>query len=102
MRITMDSQGGFAGIAFHWRVDTADLSPEEAAAVTDLVARAGVFTRDDAPPLQRRGFDMQRYRLVVEDGERRRTLHFDDASIPAETAPLLTWLRRQRPDTADS
>lgn len=102
MRISLDQHGGFAGIPMRRQVDTATLSADEAASLEALVKRADVFTRDDSPspPFQRHGFDMQRYRLVVEDGDRTRTLHLEDGSMPEEVKPLMAYLHRLRPSTA--
>lgn len=97
MRISLEQHGGFAGIAMRRHVDTSTLPVDEVAALEGLVAAADVFERADMSPLQRRGFDMQRYRLEVEDGERRRTLHLEDGSIPDEVKPLVAYLQRFRP-----
>lgn len=99
MRISLEQHGGFAGISMHRQVDTAALPADEAATVEGLVTGSGVLARADWPssPLQRHGFDMQRYRLVVEDGERTCTLHLEDGSVPEEVKPLMTYLQRLRP-----
>lgn len=98
MHISLDQHGGFAGIPMRREVDTATLPAEEAAILEALVTKADVFARADSKPsLQRRGFDMQRYLLVVEDGDRTRTLHLEDGSIPEEVKPLMAYLQHILP-----
>ncbi|HVE83857.1 MAG TPA: protealysin inhibitor emfourin [Myxococcales bacterium] len=76
MRITLRTQGGiahFPGLARGVTVDLDLLPAEAAAALADLVAKARLFDRDE-PPAAPPAPDARTYELVVEDGERRRTL----------------------------
>ena len=98
MRITLEQSGGFAGLTLRRTLDTTTLAPDEAAVVEALLAQADLFGLPEAAPAQRRGFDMQRYRLTAEDGERSRTLHLHDGSVPDAVRPLLAFLGRLRPD----
>jgi hypothetical protein len=97
MRITLEQRGGFAGVAIKREVDTQALSVEEAAEVERLVHGADVFTVAEPPPGPRRGYDMQSYRMTVEEGERKRVLHLADGAIPPTLGPLVAWMQKVPP-----
>ncbi len=95
MRITLTRTGGLAGLRQEASVDDAALSPGERAELARLVAAAGVFTLPPAagpPPAP----DRFRYRLVVEDGDRRLELRVAEEALPEGLRRLVRWVEGRR------
>ncbi len=95
MQITVDRSGGFTGLPLTITVDTADLSPDQAAQLRGLVEAVDFFhlpaTTSEPPQPDR--FD---YEITVQEGDRTHTLTVGEAAIPEPLRPLLTWIMATR------
>jgi hypothetical protein len=99
--INFESGGGFAhlpGLSRPLRIDTADLSPEQADDLNGLVERARFFEQPGevgGPPPG--AADLRSYTISVEDGNRTHTVRTSDALADPALRDLLEHLRtRQR------
>lgn len=97
IRVELERSGGFGGLVTHRTVDTADLTPEQAAQLRALVADADLDAAGDAVA---RGTvpvpDAYHYRLTVVGGGRRWDLSLSDPQVPPNLRPLLRALLAQR------
>jgi hypothetical protein len=89
-RIELVRSGGVAGVTRRWSLDSADLSPKEAAEFEPLLAAL-----DDAPAAAPPGADRFQYELRVTRGEQTRTVTLHEGAIPAELRPLIDRLTRR-------
>jgi hypothetical protein len=92
VRLSLTRTGGFAGLRQEASVDDAALSPGERAELLRLVAEADLWTLRaelQAPPPAP---DRFRYRLVVEDGDRRCELRVAEEALSAPLRRLVRWL----------
>lgn len=91
MQITLDRSGGFTGMPLTITVDTADLSPDQAAQLRSLVEAVDFFhlpATISAPPQP----DRFEYEITVQDGDRKHTVIFGEEAMPERLKPLLTWV----------
>lgn len=97
MRIEFASSGGFANLPLNYQVETNDLPKEQAEELLALVKNSGVFDIpvNEIPPRTSGGPpDVISYRLSLSEGNRQKTLSFNDVTAPASLRPLLTLLRK--------
>ena len=97
MRIDFECSGGFANLQLTYHVDTDTLPRERAEELLKLVKSSGFFDlqQSDVAPERRGGPpDMFVYRLSLSEGDRQKTLTFNDATAPASLQPLLALLRK--------
>ena len=85
--------GGFVGRQVRARVDTDDLSSEEADRFAALVDRVDL----DAPPppaaqAPAGARDMMRYALTIQRGGRTWQAELSESQVPAELRPLIQYL----------
>ncbi len=95
MQITVERSGGFTGLPLTITVDTADLSPDQAAQLRGLVEAVDFFhlpTTLAAPPQPDR-FD---YEITIQEGDRTHTHTVGEAAIPEPLRLLLTWIMATR------
>jgi len=102
MRIAFERSGGLAGLRRAANVDIAALPPDEARELRALTDAARVFELPADMPAPRPGADRFRYRLTIEDGDRRHTVDVDEAAAPENLRPLLDWLNRRAAPVAGS
>ena len=90
MKILLRRSGGFAGVAMECAVATDELPPPERRELETLLDRAHPEAlRSD---LSGEGFDLLRYDLSIDGGDRSITLSFDDGTLPDRLVPLIEWL----------
>ncbi len=91
MRVDVTRRGGFAGVALHAALDTAQLTAADA-------SRAEAALRElpwDRPRAEPTGADRFRYEVVtVEDGHERH-VELSEREIPGALRPLLELLSDQ-------
>ena len=92
MRISFERTGGFAGIRLATTVDSAALSPEEAAQLRTLVDNAKFFSLPARIKTTASGADRFQYTVTVETLDQRHTVVVDESAAPPELRPLLNWL----------
>ncbi|MGZ8288485.1 MAG: protealysin inhibitor emfourin [Telluria sp.] len=91
MKITVKGGGGLAGALEHFELDTGHLP--RGGAVEAMLQNLDFFQAPAEPaPL---GFDIPRWEITVDDGQRCRTVEFADDGGPgcARWKPLLDRLR---------
>lgn len=92
MHIQFERSGGFAGMRLTAAIDSATLSPDDAAALRDLIHAASFFDlpakREKAPS----GADRFQYKVTVESADRRHAIEIDESAVPPSLRPLLNWL----------
>jgi len=100
VRISFERTGGFAGIRVTTAVNTADLPPDEARTLHQLVADADFFhlpAKITSPTPQP---DRFQYKLEVQENGRQHTVTVSEEAMPAALQPLVQWLlnaaRRER------
>jgi hypothetical protein len=97
MRIRFESSGGFANLLLNYQGDTNDLPREQAEELLNLVKSSGVFDLAESeirPQTAEGPPDVISYRLTLSDGQKQKTLTFNDVTAPAAVRPLLTLLRK--------
>jgi hypothetical protein len=96
IRVDLERGGGFGGLVTRRALDTADLPPEAAGRLRELldgVDLDSVLPATPGVPVP----DAYRYRLVVVRGNRRWDLSLSDPEVPAALRPLLRHLLTARP-----
>lgn len=84
MQITIRRTGGFAGIEQVATMDTGERQDAHARRVEELVRSTGFFDLSPSAQTQEIGADLMRQEITVRDGEREKTIAFDDESPAAE------------------
>lgn len=70
-------------------LDARELPADQAQAATALMGDASTPVGSSGPPP---GADRFSYELTVDDGERKRTFHWDETQVPDHVQPLLATL----------
>jgi len=92
IRIDLKRSGGFAGVSLKASVDTSQLPPEEARAITELVDRVDFDALAARTASPSRAPDRFQYDLVVRRGGKRHALSLGESAVPPELRPLLDYL----------
>jgi hypothetical protein len=92
MRIHFERSGGFAGLRLQHELDTTSLPPAEAEEVAHMVDSARFFELPQTIRATQPGADRFRYKLSVDSGIQKHSVEVDDAAIPENLRPLLSWL----------
>ena len=99
MKITFLQSGGFAGLLKGTELDGQALEPSQAAELKRLLQQDAADSGAKAAGKER---DLCEYEITVEDGGRKRTLHFNDSQVPDALRPLVKLLKQKskpRPPT---
>jgi hypothetical protein len=100
LHVSFTRSGGiFAGNRLALELDEAELSPDEAAALSDL-AQSGELERDLDASQSSVTADEYQYDLTLRRGESERALRFTESSVPPALAPLVRLLERRAEDEA--
>jgi hypothetical protein len=95
MHIEFESSGGYANIRLSYRANTDELPPEVASNLLRLIESSRVFELQQnniassklGPP------DVLFYKLTLREGNREKSLTFNDITAPNELRPLLSLLQ---------
>jgi hypothetical protein len=95
MHIEFESSGGYANIRLSYHGDTDKLPPETADKLLRLIESSRVFE------LQQNNIDSSKlgppdvlfYKLTLHEGNREKSLTFNDITAPNELRPLLSFLQ---------
>jgi hypothetical protein len=99
MKVQFVQSGGFAGAVQGCELDTAALEPEVAQELERLIRGSGISGSGEF--LSNTGRDLRQYDITIEEGHRKASVVFDDATIPPAAKPLLGFLKKQaRPTTS--
>lgn len=94
--MTFRQWGGFTGLLRGCELDPAAMEPGEGRILGELVEKCSFSPSAERAPEGAR--DTVSYEITVEEKGGKRSLSFDDLSIPSSAEPLLTYLReRSRP-----
>ncbi len=99
MRIEFERSGGFAGMRLSGRVDTSELTAEQARSLAEAVDAARFWDLPGEIPGDRRGADRFQYVVTVEAADRRHTVRVDESAMPEALEALVkdvTQLLRRR------
>ncbi|MBD1911401.1 MULTISPECIES: protealysin inhibitor emfourin [unclassified Leptolyngbya] len=90
MLIHYSSSGGFANLRLTYSVDTTKLPQELAQELERLVNQTKFFTLQAAPAISAAGGlpDMMQYEISIQQGEERRSLHYNDMTMPEQLRSL--------------
>jgi hypothetical protein len=97
MRINYERSGGFANIQLSCHLNTESMPQDQAEELLKLVESSRVFDiqQNDVTPVEGGGPpDVFSYRLSLLEGDRQKTLSFNDVTAPASLRPLLVVLQR--------
>ncbi|SRR6266498_2805587 len=97
MHIDFKGSGGLANLQLAYHADTDRLPPAEAEELLKLVERSKVFDlqQSDLTPAPHGGPpDVFSYQLSLSEGDRQKSLTFNDVTAPASLQPLLSLLRK--------
>jgi hypothetical protein len=97
MCIRFKVEGGiayFPGLSRPMTLDVEELPPEEAHRVRKLVETARFFQQPSQAP--RRGADLQKYVITVQEGDREHTVVLSDPISDPELCALVNYLRGRR------
>jgi hypothetical protein len=101
MRVELVRSGGFANVRFCASVDDGQLGEGERDELIALVEASGVWSIPAAAPSRGAAPDRFRYRLTVDDGDRRCEVTVGEEDLPDALRPLVEWLdARARPSPA--
>jgi len=98
MKVQFQQSGGFAGLLKNCEIDTETLPPDKAKEVHELVhkselPRSGEFLSDTT-------YDLHQYDITIEDGATKKSVTYDDQSLPAAAKPLIGYLKKcAKPDS---
>ncbi|MEA5605367.1 protealysin inhibitor emfourin [Nostoc sp. UHCC 0252] len=93
MRVSFERTGGFAGITKKTTVDTATVSPDEAATLLRLVEVADLFRLPEIITSPNPQSDRFQYKLTIEDNGKHHTVTVSEAALPGSLRPLIEWLQ---------
>jgi len=96
MQITVERSGGFTGMPLTRTVDTATLSPAQAAQLRHLLETADFFHLPATPSMPAQP-DRFEYEVTIQEGDRNHMLRFGEAAVPETLRPLLNWLMKTAP-----
>jgi hypothetical protein len=96
MQIDFECSGGFANLRLIYRADTEELSPEIQEEILKLVESSGFFELQpsEVAPTSAGPPDVFFYRLSLSEGGRKKSLSFNDVTVPSSLHPLLRLLRK--------
>jgi hypothetical protein len=97
MRIDYERSGGFANLQLSCNLNTDSMPQDQADELLKLVKSSKVFDiqQSDVTPVVGGGPpDVFSYRLSLSEGDRQKTLSFNDVTAPASIRPLLVVLQR--------
>jgi hypothetical protein len=92
MKVQFVQSGGFVGAVKGCELDSAALPPDSARELEQLVQ--GSQLRHSGQFLSDAGRDYQQYDINIEDGDRKVSVTFDDATLPAPVKPLVGLLKK--------
>jgi hypothetical protein len=92
IRIRFRRSGGFAGIPLTAATTADQLAGDHAAQVQRLLTQAQASPGASRAAAVPGGADTFRYELDLDDGQRRRSLAWDETQVPEELRPLLGTL----------
>jgi hypothetical protein len=95
MRIDFECSGGYANIRLTYHADTDELPQEVTNELLGLVESSGIFDlqQSEVVPTSEGPPDVFFYRLSLYEGNRRKSLYFNDVTAPSTLQPLLALLR---------
>ena len=93
MRIEFERSGGFAGMRLSGRVDTSELSAEQACSLEEAVDAAQFWDLPDEIPGDR-GVDRFQYIVTVESADRRHTVRVGESAMPETLGALVEAVTR--------
>lgn len=95
MHIEFETSGGYANINLAYRVDTDKLPPEVASKLLGLIESSGVFElqQSEIAPSSAGPPDAFLYKLTLYGGGKKKSLSFNDATVPDQLKPLLELLQ---------
>jgi len=92
MKISFVRTGGFAGLRLATTVDSATLSPEEAAQLQTLVDNAKFFALPAKVKGKTSGADRFQYTITIETPDQQHTVTVEESGASPELLQLLGWL----------
>jgi hypothetical protein len=95
MQIAYTCHGGFVPQALGCKIDTETLSPEESAAVNEMVDSSGFF---DLTVLPIPVYDSPINVIRVTTESQTRQMSIPTALVPESLRPLIAWLRSRSTD----
>ncbi len=95
MHIEFEMSGGYANINLAYHGDTDKLPPEVASKLLRLIESSRVFElqQSEIAPLSAGPPDVFLYKLTLFEGGQRKSLSFNDATVPDQLKPLLELLQ---------
>lgn len=94
MRIEFERSGGFAGMRLSGRVNTSDLTAEQACSLVEAVDAAQFWDLPGEIPGNQRGADRFQYVVTVEAADRRHTVQVGESAMPEALGALVDAVTR--------
>lgn len=96
MRINFECSGGFANLKLTYNVDTNTLPHELAKELLELIEDSGFFKlqQNEVTPKSPGPPDVFSYRLSLHESGKKKSLFFNDVTVPASLRPLLGHLQK--------
>jgi hypothetical protein len=92
MKVRFVQSGGFAGITKGCEFDAATLSPKLTREIETLIQGSKIPGFGTSAPAS--GRDLRQYEIIIEEGDRKIDITFDDSTIPELAKTLLGFLKR--------
>jgi hypothetical protein len=92
MKIQFVRSGGFGGIRQSFSASSESLPADEHERLNELIQTARFFDQPALIESSGAGVDRFKYRISVEGEQGNHTVDVDEAAIPQEMRPLITWL----------
>jgi len=95
MHIEFEISGGYANINLAYRENTDKLPPEVVSKLLRLIESSGVFElqQSEISPSSAGPPDAFLYKLTLYEGGQKKSLSFNDATVPDQLKPLLELLQ---------
>lgn len=95
MHVEFESSGGYANINLVYRADTSTLPPEVSGRLLRLIESSGIFElqQDEIAPIKIGPPDIFSYKLTLYEGGKKKSLSFNDTTVPDQLKPLLEFLQ---------
>jgi hypothetical protein len=92
MVVRFVQSGGYAGLLKGCELDTKTLPPEEAKTLEGLVKASALPAKGKF--LSNSSRDLREYEIAIDDGKSKKSVVFDEQTVPKSAKPLISYLEK--------
>ena len=92
MKVGFHQSGGYAGLLKGCEIDTENLPAEKAKEIHELVQASAIA--DSGAYLSNSSRDLHQYDITIDDGASKKSVTYDDETLPASAKALIGYLKK--------